>query len=236
MMKKLLILVLIIAVMTITFYFTVMNRTEEPAEKKPEEVSLVPVKTKTVNFKDNKKQVSLKIPQIETEDVSFNLYSNNRINEELDVDKVYDEFTAGMEESQIGFFTYEADFVRNDCYDFLSLVATQRIQLGSDRSITRKRAFNYNIKFNRTADLKDIFSNKGMYKKKILDNVLSQAKQQGIELKEDGIFLTISDLQPFFIQNNKLFILFEAGEIAAVSFGELVFEMPFEMENGLFVY
>ena len=46
---------------------------------------------------------------------------------------------------------------------------------------------------------------------------------------------SISDEQKFYIKDSKLYIYFEAGLIAQYTAGELVFEMPYKLENKHFV-
>ncbi len=237
--KKIIILIVLVSILCIiaTCLFRQKKSIPTPTIPPKEQLSTqIVVKPKVINYEYDSRRVSLRIPQVETTNSSFNTYVNNRISMEMDVDKVYAETTAGMNKDSIGMFYYEVDYDRFDCFDYLSLVCTQNIQLVPDRKITKTKTYNIDVKKNTLCEIKDVFANKGFFMTKLKEEVLSQSEEKGIELKDGGNFLSISDTQCFYIKDFKLHLVFEPGEIAAVAFGELDYEIPFENENGLFVF
>ena len=51
----------------------------------------------------------------------------------------------------------------------------------------------------------------------------------------DNELTILSEFQSFYIKDEKLHIFFEASSVAANSFGDLDFEMPFEASKGKFI-
>ena len=193
------------------------------------------VEGKEMKWSTSTTNVDIIMPRFDNLANNYNSYLNSKVNSELSFDTVFNEVTAGMNENEVGFFDYEVRFDRYDCYDIISVVATQKIEFGESRTITRKKCYNVNVRENRTAELKDVFLNKTNYKKKIMEEINSQAEKKEIELK-GGKLNYLSESQVFYISNGKLYIYFDAAEIAAASYGELDFEMPFRLEDGLFIY
>ena len=233
--KKLIIFVLIIIAICTALFFLVVKRDAPVIDKPNEYTGKVEIYTKSDIKNTSTVDVDIKIPQFRNLASEYNSFINSKINSELCFDTVYREVTAGLDGSEIGFFSYETDYTRTNFHDFVSIVSEQKIELAPSRSIQKKKCFNVYVKENRTATLNDIFYNKSNYKKKIIDEVNSQAQANNIELKGDG-FTYLTDSQAFYIKNGKLYIYFEPAEIAPASYGELDFEMPFYEKEGLFNY
>ena len=235
--KKIIILILIVALICgATIFVMSKNFSNDNDPGTANDLSAaIKVEGKQMKWSTNTTNVDIEMPRFDNLANNYNSFLNGKINSELSFDTVFNEVTAGMNEDEIGFFNYEVRFNRYNCYDIVSVVATQKIEFGDSRTITRKKCYNANVKDNRTAELKDVFLNKTNYKKKIMEEINAQAQKKGIELKGEKITY-LSESQVFYIMNGKLYIYFDAAEIAAASYGELDFEMPFQLENGLFIY
>ena len=153
---------------------------------------------------------------------------------ELNYKNVYDELKKGLEEEDVGDFTYRVSYERYNFYDFISLVVTQEIEFGDSRPTISKKCYVVNARKNQTAGLKDLFNNKTNYKGRIMSEINKQASEQNIEIVGGSGITSISDSQSFYVKQEKLHIYYKSAEIAPAAVGELDFEMPFSVSNGLF--
>ncbi|MBR3280823.1 MAG: DUF3298 domain-containing protein [Clostridia bacterium] len=190
----------------------------------------------TTEFSNKNMNVRCIIPKFTNLNTSVNNYINSKIEKDLIYTNVFDEVTAGLDSSSIGKFTYSVNYERFNCFDFVSIVATQNIELEGSRSIVRKKCYVVDAKNDRTANLKDVFANKSSYKSKVKSEVSKQAEEKGIELTGGNDIFSIEDTQSFYIKNDKLHIYFEPSEVSAAANGELDFEMPFKLNNGVFEF
>jgi len=176
-------------------------------------------------------------PQVNNMSERFKSYFNNKIFSELDYKSVYAELTSGLEDkSNVGRFVYSVTFDRYNCYDYISLIVHQNIQLGSDRKIQKQKMYVINVRSESTAVLQDVFANKIGYKQKVIDYINDYTFKNRIEVMGGNGLKTLPDTQSFYIINDKLHIYFEAAEIAPASIGAIDIEMPYTLKDGLFVY
>ena len=184
---------------------------------------------------DGNIEADVKIPYFKNLDDSYNFYINDLIKSRFDYKKVFKEFTAGMRNASILRFKYRVDYERYDYYDFVSIIINEYAELEGDRPRIKKACYVINAKDSRTASLSDAFESNKDYKSRILEEVLKQAKEKDIEFGGSEGLSVISDFQTFYIKDNKMHIFFEASSVAANSYGDLDFEMPFEAKNGKFI-
>ncbi len=180
-------------------------------------------------------EADVKIPYFKNLDDSYNFYINGLIKDRFDYMKVFKEFTAGMKNASILRFKYRTDYERYDYYDFISIIINEYAELEGDRPRIKKVCYVINAKDSRTASLSDAFESNKDYKSRILEEVLKQAKEKDIEFGGSDGLSVISDFQSFYIKDDKMHIFFEASSVAANSYGDLDFEMPFEAKNGKFI-
>ena len=192
------------------------------------------VKSKVVNYNTNRIRVEARIPQFENLESSFGAFINNKIYSELDYHNVYNELKKGLEDKDVGDFSYEVTYERYNFYDFISLVVTQNIEFGGSRPTSNKKCYVVNARKGQTAGLKDVFANKTNYKGRIMNEINKQAQEKGIEIVGGNGITSLSDSQAFYVKQEKLHIYFKASEIAPAAAGELDFEMPFVSTNGMF--
>ena len=147
---------------------------------------------------------------------------------------VYNSLASGLADGETGEFDYKTSYERYDCGSYISLVVNQYILFGDSRPISKKKCYVVDSNNKRTAVLEDVFKNKVSYKKRVVAEVNRQAEEAGIELVGGKGITSISEMQAFYIKDNKLHIYFEAAEIAAAAYGELDFELDFEMVDGKF--
>lgn len=236
--KKMLGIVVIIVILLVVGVFIAISF----FSNQPEEVvsgekitSQVIIKDKKVVYQNSSRDINITIPEFQNLEEGFERYINLKMSQDLSETNVYDEVTEGYAEEEIGIFTYESNYTRYDCGDYISIVADQYIHFGETRPQIRKRC--YVIDSNRAASvsLVDLFVDKTNYKKSILDEINQQAEAQNIELVGGNGLKEIADTQAFYIKDSQLIIYFESSEVAATAVGELEFIMPFEMVNGKFV-
>ena len=194
------------------------------------------IRDREYNVSSNKFVVNSKIPQFVDLDPTFNSYINNKIAQELDYNKVYKDMTQGMDASSIGVFTYETTYERYNFGDFVSLIINQKASLEGQRETVKRKCYVVDTKNNSSAKLLDVFKNKSGYKKAILNEINNQAIQRKIQFIGGNQLQTLSELQSFYIKDRELYIYFEPSEIASFSEGQLDFKMPFNEDNGLFVF
>ena len=239
--KKILVLVLVIIIICAATFFIFKGKksggasqgTDSKDEEQYQYATTLTVMPTTTEFSTDAMNVRCIIPKFTNLNTSVNNYINSKIEKDLIYTNVYDEVTAGLDPSEIGKFTYNVNYERFNCFDFVSIVATQNIELEGSRNLVRKKCYVIDAKNDRTANLKDVFANKSSYKGKVKSEVIKQAEEKGIELTGGNDIFTIEDTQSFYIKNDKLHIYFEPSEISAAANGELDFEMPFKLNNGV---
>ena len=240
-MKKILVfLVIVIIISIVAFVFINRQNTGTRVDPKVEEQDqysrIVVIKPYNTVFKNSKVEVNSSIPTFTSLTAEANNYINKKIAEDSDYSKIYAELTEKMDPDSIGYFTFHTTYDRYNCFDFVSIVVNQKIELENVKKVSRKKCYVVDAKDNKTADLREVFGNKTNYKDAILKEIYSQAESKNIDLSGGSDVLRITDNQAFYIKDYKLHIYFEAGSISAEENGELDFEMPFELKNGLFLY
>lgn len=239
-MKKKVIIVICIFIIIAIGVLVVLSRNNEEEvfiENEESTVSvseMISIKDKTNQIQDLYKKVDITYPEFLNLEDNYEKYINQKIYSEINYETVYKETVAnyGNEEA---IFTYEAEYNRYNCGDYISIVINQYIHIGDGRPKLQKKCYVIDANTNSTVKLKDIVSRKMDYKTYIIDEINKQAKDMEIELVGGNGLKSISDNQAFYIKDNKLVIYFEASEIAATAVGELEFVMPFEMIENVFV-
>ncbi len=212
----------------------------------PEEVVIVEqdasetivVTTRNIFNNTNVFEVNVKMPYFDKLPYQYNTFLNDKIRSELDYTNVYNSLTSGLrDKSNVGLFKYDADYVRYNFKDFVSVVVKQNITLGDNRPTELLKTYIVNAKKGNTALLQDVMENKVDYKRKIVDYINTEAFKQKIELVGGRGLSTLQDTQKFYITNDgKLHVCFEAGDVSPVADGMLDFEMPFTWGEEGFVY
>lgn len=231
------ILALIVAIIVIA---SIINQNNQPTEEIVMPKGLaedVLIQTKEFTYNNSMFEVDMEVPEITNLNGTFNSYINNKINSDTSYRNVYNELTSGISDLEnIGKFTYEVNYERYNCQDYLSLLINQSIQLGEERAINRVLIYVIDAKNSRLLLLQDVMENKIDYKKKITEEINVEAFKNRVELIGGNGLGSISDDQKFYIKDAKLHIYYDASEIAPASVGSLDFEMPFEYVNGVFTY
>ena len=242
-MKKVIILIIVVILICGVAFFVFNNNkggsqtgSDSSDKTQYQYATTITITPASTDFSNKAMEVHCAIPKFTNLSTSVNNYINSKIEKDLIYTNVYDEVTDGLDPSSIGKFTYNVTYERYNCFDFVSVVATQNIQLEGSRAITRKKCYVIDAKNDRTANLKDMFANKSSYKNKVKDEIYKQAATKNIEITGGNDIFTIDDEQAFYIKDDKLHIYFEPSEISAASNGELDFIMPFELKNGVFVF
>lgn len=206
----------------------------EKEHKENEYSELITIEDDINTINDGVFNIDVKIPHFTNLDDSYNFYINDMIKNRFDYMKVYREFTAGMKGYENLGFNYNVYYDRYNYGKYISIVVNEYAELEGNRPRITKTCYVIDGENSRTANLYDIFVNKKIYKEKILEEINKQAVEKEIVFPGDEGLTTISDFQSFYIKDKKLHIYFEASTVAANSYGELDFEMPFVPENGLF--
>lgn len=191
----------------------------------------VPIIIKTAN-----KHIECVYPAITSlEDKEFENSINTEIARNVQAYRNEIEFIVDDETPVTALYKYETKYHKYTCGKYLSLVIEQDYQTGGIRSNKWKDIYNINAETERLFYLSEIFKAGIDYKTAIIDEINEQATTKNIELMGGNGLTKIPDKQKFYIKDNKLFIYFAPSEAAATKFGELVFEMPFTMnEEGYF--
>ena len=184
---------------------------------------------------DGNIEVDVTIPHFKNLSDSYNFYINDLIKDRFNYKRVFKEFVAGMKNADLLRFKYNVDYERYDYYDFISIIINEYAELEGDRPRITKTCYVINAKDSRTASLGDAFETNKDYKKIILEEINKQAKKNNIEFMGDNELTILSEFQSFYIKDEKLHIFFEASSVAANSFGDLDFEMPFKASKGKFI-
>ena len=237
--KKLILIIAVVIVICVIGAFFILKNTisEEGKDEEPKIVyysTSVIVDSVTNKMNTNTTKVDSIYPQFKNLESNYNTYINSKILNEVGYAAVYKKAIEGLEDNEIGTFTYYTRYERNNCYDFVSLIISQNIELEGSRATTQKTCYVINAKENKTAGLKDVFRNKTNYLGRIRAEINKQVEEKNIEITGGSGSFVLNDSQPFYIKNEKLYIYYKPGEIAPVALGELEFEMPFELNNGFF--
>ena len=238
--KKNIAIISIVVIIVIIILFSIIrgvsNRNGSYEEEVGEIYSASIVIEDTGYFgEDGNIEADVTLPYFKNLNDSYNFYINDLIKSKYDYKKVFKEFTAGMKSANLLRFKYSTNYERYDYFDFVSIIINEYAELEGDRPRIKKACYVINAKDSRTASLGDAFESNKDYKKAILDEVLKQAKSKNIEFAGSEGLNYISDFQSFYIKDNKMHIFFEASSVAANSYGDLDFEMPFEAKNGKFI-
>lgn len=233
--------VVIIFILLVTLIFSLANKKKIEQVEHEKEVggyiasSIRIDETGILDTSNSKFKIDVRIPFFTNLKVSsFNSYINDKIAKDFDYEKVFDELTAGMQDKESLSFEYNVDFERYDFYQYVSIVVTENSKLSGSRPRTIKRCYVINAEESRTATIKDLVNDKINYKTDIVNEINEQAKNNNIEIY-GGEITSIDDDQSFYIKDEKLHIFFNASYIAANSFGDLDFEMPFNNEKDIFI-
>lgn len=236
--KKVLGIVVVIVILLIVGVFIAISFVSNPPEEMVSGEKItnsIIIKDKKVVYQNSSRDINIIIPEFQNLEESFERYINLKISQDLSETNVYNQATEGYAEDEIGLFTYETNYTRYDCGDYISIVANQYIHFGEARPQIRKKCYVIDSVRSASVSLVDLFADKTNYKKSILDEINRQAEEKNIELVGGNGLKEITDTQAFYLKENQLIIYFESSEIAATAVGELEFVMPFEMVNGKFV-
>lgn len=134
-------------------------------------------------------------------------------------------------------YNYNVNYERYNSNPYISLIINQDYDTEGMRSNQWRDMFTVDVETCKIITLKDlcdidVFAN---FKQNIVDEINAQANAGHIALMGGRGLNSISDEQKFYIKDGKLYIYFEAGLIAQYTAGELVFEMPYRLENKHFV-
>lgn len=236
--KKKIMVIIGIVVLLLVLYFVLNNHKDKmvssdtPLESPVAETIMI--NDKKVEIKNSLQDVTIILPEFQNLDSEFQKYINAKMETELSEETVYQNAILGLEEEEIGLFTYDVNYNRYNCGDYVSIVMNQYIHLGEGRPRIQKKCYVIHAKENTLSHLSDVVTNKDTYQEVIMEEINKQARSMEIELVGGNGLLELSDTQAFYIKDNKLIIYFEASEIAATAVGELEFEMPFKMVNDKF--
>lgn len=195
---------------------------------------------KTVEINDNSpsahRSISVKYPSIQSfGNKDFQNYINTQI---MNVILAYrDEIVTVIDDEtpDTALYTYKTSYEKYACGDFLSLVISNDYNTYGIRSSKWKDTYNIDVRRETLIDLEDLFDANVDYEDAIIYVISEQAKMKNIILFNGLDFEGLSASQKFYIRDEKLIIHFDPSEIAATSYGELEFEMPFRLkENGKF--
>lgn len=235
--KKMIILAVIIIVILCMIFIIMSKKNETNLDDNLVEISIsetINIKDKTIKNKNSLKDINVTLPEFQNLEDGYEKYINSKIYADLSDITAYNNAILGLDNDEIGLFTYEVTYDRYNCGDYISIVANQYIHLGEGRPRIQKKCYVINVKENATVTLIDVVTNKTNYKDFIIEEINKQAESKNIELIGGNGLSELSDTQAFYIKDNKIVIYFEASEIAAAAVGELEFEMPFEMINNKF--
>jgi len=240
--RNLIIIIAIIGIVLISvigiFVVSTLQNTPPPIEEVQQDEGAarnVIIRDKVSVLENSKKSINTSIPEFQNLNSDFQRTINHRINKDLNDINVYEEMIEIFENEEIGKFTYEVDYERYNCGNYLSIVAKQYIHFGNGRPRFQKKCYVIDAERNSSLLLEDIFANKYDYKTSVINEINAQASKLGIELIGGNGLSELPKNQAFYIQDNKVVIYFEASEISATAVGELEFVMPYEMVDGKFV-
>ena len=135
----------------------------------------------------------------------------------------------------IKLYKYVTSYDKYTYGDYLTLVVNQDYQTGGIRSNKWKDIYNINVRTERLIYLSDLFDATTDYESAIVEEITKQANAKGYELMGGDGISKLPTKQKFYIQDGKLIIYFDPSEVAGATYGELTFEMPFELNsNGYF--
>lgn len=238
--KKLLKICIVLGIILIgILIFTLVNFKNDSGNLDNVETEIlsekINIKDKKVSYINATQEVNIVIPEFQNLEGEYIRYMNSKIYKEVSDANVYQSTISGYKEDEIGFFTYESDYERYNCGDYISIVVNQYIHLGYDRPRIQKKCYVIDVKRNASPVLMDMFEDKINYKQMVINEINKQAQEQDIELIGGNGLKELSDIQAFYIKDNKLVIYFEASEISATAVGQLEFTMPFKMLDGKFL-
>ncbi len=232
-----LIIVIIIVLITLALLFLKNNNSISINNQNETSTFSIEINDKPISYHAEGYDVEMIIPEFINLTPSFNSYINNKISSELSYTNIYNDLTSGIvNKDQIGDFIYNVKYDKYDNDDYITIIASQEIELVGIRNKSLKKIYMIDAKQNRLLSLKDIMDNNLDYKKEIVSQIEDLASKKSIELIGGNGLGTIDDDQKFYIKNKKLHIYFESGEVAPVAVGELDFEMPFTFEDGFFKF
>lgn len=238
MSKKRVIGGILIVILILCLFFIATNHKDKTALSgsalESSMAETIMINDRKVEIKNSLQDATIILPEFQNLDSEFQKYINSKIEAELNEETVYQNAILGLEEEEIGLFTYDVTYDRYNCGDYISIVINQYIHLGEGRPRIQKKCYVINARENTLAYLCDVFANKDTYQGAIMEEINKQARSMEIELVGGNGLSELNDTQAFYIKDDKLIIYFEASEIAATAVGELEFEMPFKMVNGKF--
>ncbi len=241
--KKIVIIAIIVLVMCIVagmllFRRIVDQNNNEPLLEEREASAKITNKTKTILYNVRLFDVNMKIPEFNNLPLQYNYYINEKIVNDTDYNKLYNEMTSGIEDkSSIGVFKYSVDYVRYNFHDYISIVINQEMQLGDERPVNKKKIYVINAAKGNSAMLRDVMENKVDYKRKIVEYINTESFKNKIELVGGRGLTSLQDTQRFYIKDDgTLHIYYDPSEVAPASDGALDFEMPFTWQEEGFSY
>ena len=212
-----------------------INKNNDKTESYINLSDAVVIEEKHTQLQNENNNIDIKYPVFQGLEESYHNEINNIIYKKISHEAIYNEMVLGDEEREKDIFTYEMDYDRYNCGDFVSIVANQYIHIGNGRPRLQKKCFVVNVENNSIMKITDLFDGESDFRKDIIEEINKQAKERKVELIGGNGLDELNENQAFYIKDNKLVIYFEASEIAATAVGELEFIMPYEMINNKFV-
>lgn len=133
--KQIIVVIAIVFLMVVTAIAMIAKNKENDTNKNEnEEIEIysqkITISTKDYVNKNSSYDVEMKIPQFVNLEDPFKSTINKRIDADLNYQNVFNAVSMGIEDkSTIGKFKYYVTYDRYDCYDYISLVIHQNIQL-----------------------------------------------------------------------------------------------------------
>lgn len=251
-MKKVLLIVAIIAVLALACYigYNFLNDSNDiinpnnsgdvynPGNQDDTTGLAAQVKVESVKVENRTDHIDINnvYPRITSfKDKEFENSINNQIAQNIsgyrqEINGIVDEQTPVTK-----LYKYVTTFEKNTWGDYLTLIVEQDYQTGGIRSNTWKEIYNINARTERLMYLNDLFEATTNYEKEIINEITKQAAQKNYSLMGGEGLVSLPTKQKFYIRDGKLFIYFDPSEAAAATYGALEFEMPFVLnENGYF--
>ncbi len=134
------------------------------------------------------------------------------------------------------FYTYNVTYDRYNNDNYISIIIRQNYDTEGLRSNKWSDIFVVDVVKCKLVKLLEVFKpgTEGNYKRRIIEEVNSQAQSAGIQVFGGAGISDLSDSQKFFIQDDTLYIYFEAGLITEYKNDELAFKMPFKYNGEYF--
>ncbi|MCT2537679.1 DUF3298 and DUF4163 domain-containing protein [Aquibacillus koreensis] len=212
-----------------------------------EEKSEVTIQSNTINEQTDVLKLELRLPTISgLSDEAFQDEINKGIVKQALLTKVKVMHMANegeklADEQGREFIPYElkVDYQVKNTHEILSFLVSTYEYTGGAHGMTNTDYYNILIDENKTIKLSDLFKEGSNYKEVINTSILKQIKKQEAAGEGsyfhpneayvgDNAFQSISEDQPFYIENGNLVVAFAQYEIAPGYMGQPTFSIPME--------